>query len=77
MEAVAEVGISPKAAIGFTAGKVWHLLHDQGRMSMTRLIKSVDAPRDLVLQAIGWLAREDKIEIEETSRGRLVWLKEE
>ncbi len=77
MEAIAEVGISPKAAIGFTAGKVWHVLHDQGRMSVRKVIESVDAPRDLVLQAIGWLAREDKIEIEETSRGRLIWLKEE
>ncbi|HHK41397.1 MAG TPA: hypothetical protein ENJ50_03165 [Planctomycetaceae bacterium] len=61
--------------IGETAGKVWHVLKDGGKMSMTRLIRSVDAPRDLVLQAIGWLAREEKIEIEQSSKGRYVWLR--
>jgi len=53
--------------IGETAGKVWHVLKE--------LIRSVDAPRDLVLQAIGWLAREEKIEIEQSSKGRYVWLR--
>ncbi|HHK42696.1 MAG TPA: hypothetical protein ENJ50_09790 [Planctomycetaceae bacterium] len=61
--------------IGETAGKVWHVLKDGDKMSMTRLIRSVDAPRDLVLQAIGWLAREEKIEIEQSSKGRYVWLR--
>lgn len=76
MEATVGLGVSPKAAIGFAAGKVWHVLHDKGPMSLAKLQKSVDEPRDMVLQAIGWLAREDKIEIEETNRGRLIWLKE-
>ncbi len=43
--------------IGQTAGDVWHLLHDQGSLPITKLLKEINAPRDLVLQALGWLAR--------------------
>ena len=69
---VATMSESTITQIGKTAGLVWHELEQQGPMSITRLSKSVDAPRDLVLQAIGWLAREDKLTFEETNRGKLV-----
>lgn len=52
--------------IGETAGAIWKALAEQGPLSMARLIKEVDAPRDVVMQAIGWLAREDKIDIEDS-----------
>jgi hypothetical protein len=61
--------------IGETAGLVWHALNDQGPLSLAKLAKVVDAPRDMILQAIGWLAREDKIDIEETGRGRIISLR--
>lgn len=61
--------------IGETAGMIWHTLNSQGAMSLAKLVKSIDAPRDLIMQGIGWLAREDKLEIEETNRGRVVSLK--
>jgi len=61
--------------IGETAGQVWNCLSENGPMSLTKLSKLVDAPRDIVMQSVGWLAREDKIEIEEKSRGRMIWLK--
>jgi len=60
--------------IGETAGAVWKALADQGPLSVARLIKEVDAPRDLVMQAIGWLAREHKIDIEE-GKSRFVSLR--
>ncbi len=63
--------------IGETAGFVWHALKEHGPLSLSKLVKLVDAPRDTVLQSVGWLAREDKIEIEETSRGRIVSLRED
>lgn len=56
--------------IGHTAGLVWHALHDGGPQSLGKLVKTVDAHRDLVLQALGWLAREDKLWIDESKRGR-------
>jgi hypothetical protein len=61
--------------IGEVAGHVWHLLNQQGPLSLTRIVKDVDAPRDVVMQAVGWLAREEKITIEEESRSKVVSLR--
>ena len=61
--------------IGETAGVVWKLLSDHGPLSLAKLIERVGVNRDVVMQAIGWLAREDKIEITETRRGRVVALR--
>lgn len=60
--------------IGQTAGMVWQALSKNGPMSMTRLVKDVGAPRDLVMQAVGWLAREDKVAIEDEGRSRVIRL---
>ncbi len=60
--------------IGETSGLVWRYLNQNEPTSISRLAKSIDAPRDLVLQAVGWLAREGKLEITETKRGKLVSL---
>lgn len=60
--------------IGETAGHVWRVLSESGPLSLTKLTKEVDAPKDLVMQALGWLAREDKIVIEEDGRTKVVSL---
>ena len=41
---------------------------------MTQLAKEVDAPRDRVMQAVGWLAREEKIRIDEQTRRKVISL---
>jgi hypothetical protein len=43
-------------------------------MSMTKLLKTVDEPRDTVMQAVGWLAREGKLQIDENGRNKSVSL---
>ena len=63
--------------IGETAGTVWKTLDKHGSMSLAKLVERVGGNRDVVMQAIGWLAREDKLEISETSRGRTITLKRE
>jgi hypothetical protein len=63
--------------IGEMAGQVWHTLDEHGPQSLAKLVKLIDAPRDSIMQALGWLAREDKIAIEETSRGKIVSLRRE
>jgi hypothetical protein len=60
--------------IGETAGEVWRLLEAQGPLSLAKLAKEIDAQRDVVMQAVGWLAREDKVRIEEDGRARIVYL---
>ncbi|MBN2217156.1 MAG: winged helix-turn-helix domain-containing protein [Pirellulales bacterium] len=61
--------------IGETAGLVWNLLDKSGPTTLTKLVKTADKPRDLVMQALGWLAREEKIEIHEERRSRIVSLR--
>lgn len=61
--------------IGDTAGLVWHYLHENGPRTLTQLAKDIDAPRDVIMQAIGWLAREDKVSIEEEARKKVVVLR--
>jgi len=64
------------ARIGETAGTVWHVLSENGPLAMTKLVKVVGQPQNTVMLALGWLAREDKIRIEEEGRTRIVSLKE-
>ena len=61
--------------IGEAAGAVWRFLDLNGPQKMTALVKEIDAPRDTVMQALGWLAREDKISIDEEARTRVVSLR--
>jgi hypothetical protein len=67
--------ISQVAHIGETAGAVWEVLSENGPLTMAKLVKAVGGPRDVVMQALGWLAREDKIWIEEDGRRRVVSLR--
>jgi len=61
--------------VGETAGVVWKTLSANGPMTMAKLVKAAGDPRDTVMQALGWLAREDKITIEEDGRTRIVSLR--
>ena len=54
--------------IGETAGKVWKFLGEKDEATLTQIKKGVKADPNLVLQAIGWLAREDKLQIEKKER---------
>jgi len=67
--------VSCIAQIGETAGMVWKALADRGALSMAKLVKAVGEPRDTVMLALGWLAREDKILIEDDGRTRTVSLR--
>jgi hypothetical protein len=61
--------------IGDAAGKIWHVLELKGPQTITKLVKELDdLPRDVIMQGLGWLAREDKLEIEE-GRTKVVSLK--
>lgn len=67
--------VSLVATIGETAGVVWNILSQNGPMTMAQVVKAVGEPRDTVMQALGWLAREDKINIVEEGRSRVVSLR--
>ncbi len=51
-----------KHAIGDTAGKIWRRLKSEGETSITNVPKLLDEKSPLAYMALGWLAREDKVE---------------
>ena len=61
-DASTAAGVLGAEQIGVTAGSVWLYLTDNGPASITTLKKAIDAPSDLILAAVGWLAREEKLE---------------
>ncbi len=63
-----------KEVIGHTAGKIWATLSEQSPVSMSRLPKLVGEKDTVVYQALGWLAREDKVEYETKSNRTTVTL---
>ena len=52
-----------KTAVGETAGKVWQTLSSEGPLTVAQLKKKLNGTGELVHLALGWLAREDKIDI--------------
>ncbi len=61
--------------IGETAGVIWHILNDEGPQPISKLVKKLDVPRDVAMQAIGWLANEQKIDFQEQKRSRVIQLR--
>jgi len=56
---------------------VWQYLDQHGPTTYSRLVKDLDASRDLIMQGIGWLAREGKVLVEETPKCRMITLARE
>ena len=68
--------MSEVKTIGDTAGLVWNFLRTNGESSLSTLEKKVEAPRSMVSMAVGWLAREGKIEVKDEKRAVRISLKE-
>ena len=62
--------------VGETAGQVWKLLASEGPQSAAQLKKKLTAKGELLSMALGWLAREDKIELLDEKKTLLVQLKQ-
>ena len=48
--------------IGEIAGVVWFYLNEEGEASVATIKKDLSVSADLLLAAVGWLAREEKLE---------------
>lgn len=61
---------------GKLAGKIWDALNQKGELSSKELKKAIKvrADKDLYL-AIGWLLREDKLQVTEIEKEILISLK--
>ena len=64
-----------KAEIGETAGQVWRLLESDGPQTLAQIKKKLGAKSGSTEYALGWLAREEKIELTPEKRTYRVSLK--
>ncbi len=61
--------------VGETAGKVWELLSRDGPQTLAQAKKKLDVGNELLNLAVGWLAREDKVDISREKKDIRVQLK--
>ncbi len=57
--------LAMKERVGLTAGTIWNLLSNKEEISVTQLPKVVKEKPLVIHQALGWLARENKISYRE------------
>ena len=63
------------AQVGETAGKIWHLLSADGPQTLVQIKKKLNGSGEMVTFALGWLAREDKVDISQEKKSLRVVLK--
>ncbi|OAI10530.1 hypothetical protein A1359_16605 [Methylomonas lenta] len=61
--------------IGEAAGKIWHFLKENGDASVTKVTTETGLGKNEVQRAIGWLLKEDKLNIEIVGRAETLSLK--
>ena len=61
--------------IGLVAGEIWGFLAEKEPQTLAAIKKGVAAPADVAAAAIGWLAREDKLEFTTSGRTLKIGLK--
>ncbi|MBF6627322.1 MAG: winged helix-turn-helix domain-containing protein [Proteiniphilum sp.] len=60
--------------IGINAGKVWTVLDESGRQNMKEIKKVTKLTDKDLYTALGWLAREGKITLEEVEKDLFISL---
>ncbi len=63
-------------AIGLAAGEVWRYLHRKGEATPSKIAKETGLSEKEVQRAIGWLAREGKLEFHLEGRREILRLRE-
>jgi Mn-dependent DtxR family transcriptional regulator len=66
--------VAIESEIGEKAGEIWHLLNDEGPLTLAQIKKKLGKSSELVSFALGWLAREGKVRITPEKRGYKVQL---
>ncbi|MDL2265375.1 winged helix-turn-helix domain-containing protein [Parabacteroides sp. OttesenSCG-928-G07] len=61
--------------VGESAGKIWHLLAERDSLSIRKIGEMTSYKESHIFLALGWLARENKIEFEDKHNMLYVALK--
>jgi hypothetical protein len=67
--------VAGKEQVGDAAGQIWRLLDQGGPQTLAQLKKKLNGGSELLDFAVGWLAREDKLEILKDKKSILLRLK--
>jgi DNA-binding IclR family transcriptional regulator len=54
--------------IGETAGEIWRYLKEHDEATLSTLVRAIGEPGETVHMAVGWLAREGKLELSQEKR---------
>jgi hypothetical protein len=61
--------------IGVIAGGVWHYLSENGESSPIKIKAALSIPNTMLYLALGWLSREDKVDIRQVGYSCRISLK--
>ena len=61
--ATKKVILSQEERIGFAAGEIYNYLNENGTTSFSKMKKDLDLKGNFADLGLGWLARENKVEI--------------
>jgi len=57
--------------VGLSAGQLWKALEKSSPLSVTELKAKTNLDQDMVMLALGWLAREDKVTLNKTAKKKI------
>ena len=60
-----KVNLTLEEQIGFSAGEIYEYLHTNGTTTFAKMKKDLDVKGNFADLGLGWLARENKVEIEQ------------
>ncbi|MCM1339741.1 MAG: winged helix-turn-helix domain-containing protein [Muribaculaceae bacterium] len=61
--ATKKITLSQEERIGFAAGEIYNYLNENGTTSFSKMKKDLDLKGNFADLGLGWLARENKVEI--------------
>ncbi len=61
--------------VGEAAGRVWQYLNTNGESSVTRICKDTKLEAKLCQRAIGWLVKEEKLQVRQQGRTEFISLR--
>ena len=73
--ATKKVILSQEEKIGFAAGEIYNYLNKNGTTTFAKMKKELDLKGNFADLGLGWLAREDKVEISKKGTSVSVRLK--
>ncbi len=68
--------VTVESLFGTKAGIIWEALNKNGPSNISNLVKATSLSRDEVYAGLGWLGRENKINVEMQGRALVFSLKQ-